>query len=61
LARAVERGPVYLLSQLEDETIEDLGLAPVADIDEIIRLAGRHESCIVLEDAQHTVVHVQNE
>ena len=53
LARARERGPVYFLSQLDPETVEDMGLAPVANIDEIVRLAGRHESCVVLDDSQH--------
>jgi Lactate racemase N-terminal domain len=58
LARALARGPVYLLSQLEAETVEEMGLAPVADMDELARLAGRHESCIVLDDSQHAVATV---
>ena len=53
LARALQRGPVYFLSQLDAETVEDLGMAPVADMEELSRLVGRHESFIVLEDAQH--------
>ena len=56
LARALQRGPVYFLSQLDDETVEDLGLAPVASIDEIVRLAERHESFVVVEDSQNAVV-----
>ena len=44
---------VYLLSRLDDETVEDMGLAPVADVEDLVRLAGRHESCIVLDDSQH--------
>jgi nickel-dependent lactate racemase len=61
LARALQRGPVYLLSQLDAETVEDLGLAPVADIQELTRLASRHESVAVLEDSQHAVVTVAGE
>jgi nickel-dependent lactate racemase len=61
LARAIHRGPVYLLSQLDADTVEELGLAPVADIDELVRLAGRHESVVVLEDAQHVVAGVDEE
>jgi hypothetical protein len=61
LARALERGPVYLLSQLEAETIEDLGLAPVADLEELRRLASRHASCIVIDDSQHAVATVAGE
>ncbi len=61
LARALRRGPVYLLSQLSAETVEDLGLAPIADLVELARLAGRHESFVVIEDSQHAVVAVDCE
>jgi nickel-dependent lactate racemase len=61
LARALARGPVYLLSQMDVDTVEELGLAPVADIDEVVRLAGRHESVIVLDDAQHAVPVIEGE
>jgi nickel-dependent lactate racemase len=56
LARALQRGPVYFLSQLDEETVEDLGLAPVASIDQIVRLAERQESFLVVEDSQNAVV-----
>lgn len=56
LARALQRGPVYLLSRLDAETVEDLGLAPVENIDELVRLAERHESFAIVEDAQNAVV-----
>lgn len=55
LARALQRGPVYFLSRLEDETVEELGLAPIADVEELNRLASHQSSCIVLEDSQHAV------
>jgi nickel-dependent lactate racemase len=61
LARALERGPVYFLSQLAAETVEEMGLAPVADLDELARLAGRHESYIVLDDSQYVVATVAGE
>jgi nickel-dependent lactate racemase len=61
LVRALQRGPVYFLSQLDSETVEDLGLAPVANVEELARLASRHESVIVLEDSQHAVVTVDGE
>jgi hypothetical protein len=61
LARALERGPVYFLSQLDADTVEEMGMAPVADLDELVRLAGRRESCIVLDDAQHAVATVDGE
>jgi nickel-dependent lactate racemase len=58
LARALQRGPVYFLSQLDAETVEDLGLAPVEDIEDLVRLAARHESFVVVEDSQNAVVTV---
>lgn len=61
LVRALQRGPVYLLSQLPAEAVEDLGLAPIADMAELARLAGRHESFILIEDSQHAVVTVDGE
>jgi nickel-dependent lactate racemase len=56
LARALQRGPVYLMSQLNSDTVEDLGVAPVESIDELVRLVGRNESFMVIDDAQHAVV-----
>jgi nickel-dependent lactate racemase len=61
LVRALARGPVYLLSQLDADVVEEIGVAPVQDIDELVRLAGRHESCIVLDDAQHAIAVVEGE
>jgi nickel-dependent lactate racemase len=61
LARALQNGPVYVLSQLDPETVENLGLAPVASIHELARLASRHESVAVIEDAQHAMPTVDGE
>lgn len=61
LARALQRGPVYFLSQLDAETAEDLGLAPVESIDELVRLAARSESVVVVEDSQYAVVTLAGE
>jgi nickel-dependent lactate racemase len=55
LTNLLERNRVYLLSELEDETVEDLGLAYVADEQEIVRLSRLHESCILLGDAQNAM------
>jgi nickel-dependent lactate racemase len=55
LAHALQRGPVYLLSQLEEAVVEDLGIAHIADAAELERLIGHHESCVVLANAQHAV------
>ncbi len=61
LARALQRGPVYFLSQLEDEIVEDLGMAPVENVDEIVRLAEHYETFLVVEDAQNAVVTLAEE
>ena len=60
LLQALDRGPVYLMSDLNDEIVEDLGIAPVGNITEFARLASRHESCIVLPDAHHVVAAVSS-
>ena len=61
LSRALQRGPVYFLSQLQADTVEDMGMAPVESLEEIVRLASRHESYIMLEDAQHAIPSVSAE
>jgi hypothetical protein len=61
LARALQRGPVYFLSQLQSDTVEDMGMAPVESVEEIARLASRHENHIVLEDSQHAIPSVSDE
>lgn len=55
LARAMDRARVYLLSELDDDVVEELGLAPVPSAEDISRLAARHESCILLGNAQYSV------
>jgi len=60
LLQALDRGPVYLMSDLNDEIVEDLGIAPVGNITDFARLASRHESCIVLPDAHHVVAAVSS-
>jgi lactate racemase-like protein len=61
LVRALQRGPVYFLSQLEEELVEEMGLAPITDFDQLARLASHHESCLVLDDAQYAVATVTDE
>ncbi|HEV3342543.1 MAG TPA: lactate racemase domain-containing protein [Pirellulales bacterium] len=61
LVRALERGKVYLLSRLEETLVEDLGMAPMTEPEDVERLARRHESCIVLANAQHVVPSVEAE
>jgi hypothetical protein len=53
--KALCRGPVYFMSQLAPELVEDLGMTPIASPTELARLAERSETCIVLNGAQHAV------
>jgi len=55
LARAQEQASVYFLSRLDEELLEQLGIAAVADAAEVARLLRRHSSCIVLSNAQNAV------
>jgi nickel-dependent lactate racemase len=54
IAQMLERGKFYLVSQLEDELVESLGILPIA-ASQLSRLAERYESCLVLENAQYAV------
>jgi hypothetical protein len=54
LVRALKRGSVYLVSRLDEDTVEELGMLPVAP-DQISRLASRYDSCIVLSNAQYAL------
>ncbi len=54
LVRALKRGKVYLLSQLDEELVEELGMMPVAP-DQLSRLAARYDSCIVLSNGQYAL------
>lgn len=55
LAKLLERKRVYLLSELDGETVENLGLAYVANEEEIVRLTRTYRSCILLADAQYAL------
>ena len=53
--KALCRGPVYFLSRLPDEEVEDMGMTPIANTDELARLAQHSHSCAVLNEGQHVV------
>ncbi|MEN6457692.1 MAG: lactate racemase domain-containing protein [Thermoguttaceae bacterium] len=55
LASALDRGKVYLLSQLDPSLVEDLEMIPVAGPDELARLARHHSSCVLLSNAPYVV------
>lgn len=52
LAQALERGPVYLRSQLPTDVVESLGMTPFESDGELSRLAASRGHCVLIEDAQ---------
>jgi hypothetical protein len=61
LARALETNRIYLLSRLDPGLVEDLEMIPIAGPEELVRLAQRNESSLVLANAVHAMVQVENE
>ncbi len=55
LIEVASRARIYLLSQLAETTVEELGMAPISCLADLTRLAGRHKSCIVLGNAQYVL------
>lgn len=53
LAEALERYQVFLLSDLDEESVEDLGVGHVGNSEQLERLSRQFDSCIVLGNAQH--------
>ncbi len=56
--RAGQRGKVYLISRLDEDFVEDLGLLSVSP-EQLSRLAARYGSCMVLENVQYAAPRVQ--
>jgi len=56
LARALDRGKVYLLSRLAPSLVEELDVIPIAGGEELTRLARQHKSCTLLANAPHAMV-----
>src|SRR5262249_35445749 len=52
ILRATQRARIYLLSRLNDELVEDLGMTPTPSPQEVQRLVSQARSCLVLNDAQ---------
>jgi nickel-dependent lactate racemase len=54
-ATAVEKASVYLLSNLSEETTEDLFATPLEHVGQVQRLLGADGSCLFIEDAHKTM------
>ena len=61
LAGVQERVSVFLLSRLNPADVEQLGIAPIVEIDEVVRLAQRYPSCLVLGNAPLATVTIEEE
>ncbi len=53
ICRHLQRGTIYLQSQLDGAMVESLGFAPIESDQELERLVSSYRRCIVLEEAQH--------
>ena len=53
LHRALQRVRVYLLSELRESDVENLGMAFVSDAKEISKLSTQFQRCLAFENAQH--------
>jgi len=61
LARALDHCSVYLCSRLDDALVEDLQIMPVADTAELVRLANRSKSFLLLGNAAYAQVAVEDD
>ena len=58
LVRTLQHARVYLLSQLDEDVVESLGVAYVSCPEELVRLASHHDSCILLRNAHQAITRV---
>jgi hypothetical protein len=61
LFQTLEQGPVYFMSRLSKVIVEELGMAPLEDYQQLGRLVSRSGTCLILNDAQHAVPVVAQE
>jgi nickel-dependent lactate racemase len=59
-AKAASRGRIYLLSQLPEETVEDLGAVYLQNAAQVQRLLDANESCVFLPEANKTLAVLKN-
>lgn len=59
LCRALQRGPVFLRSRLDDAMVERTGMTPITSDAELDRLASRRRRCVVIEDAHRVELDAQ--
>lgn len=59
--RATQNARVFFLSQLADEVVEPLGLAPLSEAGDAARLAERAGSCLLVAQAEQIALRVAGE
>ena len=59
IADCLDRCRVFLRSRLEESVVEEIGLAPLHDPQELQRLVDRAASCLVIGSAQHAGVQLK--
>lgn len=59
LVQALQYGRIYLLSQLEPSTVEDLGIARLENAQQLERLLSQYHRCVLIDNAQHAVCSVE--
>lgn len=60
LVRALDRGKVYLLSELENDLVEELGMVPI-EANQFERLAARYDSHTLLPNAQYAMARASDD
>lgn len=58
-ARSLEQSHVFLQSELDDAVVEEVGLAPLANQQELARLVRGHDNCILIRGGQFAKVDVE--
>ena len=56
LAQVLQRTKVYLVSGLDSDTVEELGLGYIADEEQLRRLAREHDSWVLLGSAERAAL-----
>jgi nickel-dependent lactate racemase len=56
LSQVMQQAKVYLLSGLNEDEVEDMGVGYIEREADVQRLALRHDSCIIMGNAQHAMV-----
>lgn len=54
VVQALQHGKIYLISQLDEELVEELGIAPL-ELQHLSRIAQRYATCLVITNSQYAI------